>query len=122
MGIKQKIKHWYTKPRSGVLFGFSDWVLNSPDAMNILLYMSYLFAVVAIGIIWVLIMIFSEALWSKILFGVMFLVSANNLRNHIKTNKVLEGKAINFSMNEFLYEKKKKEKKKRWWNKLLKKN
>lgn len=45
MTIKEKIKHWYTKPRSGKAFEFTNWVLNSPKAMEITLAMGHVVAV-----------------------------------------------------------------------------
>jgi len=37
--MKQKLKQWYTKPRTSYIFELSAWILNNPSAFGIVYFM-----------------------------------------------------------------------------------
>ena len=42
-------KDWYTKKRTGWVFGFTNWIISSPKAFEILLTMSFLMSTFIFG-------------------------------------------------------------------------
>jgi len=101
MGIKNKIKYWYTKPRSGKAFGFTTWILTDPKAMGILLIMGYIVAAFMFTTLFILAVYFDWILPVKIIMGIFALVSIRNLYKYIRFNRKT-GTATNYAMNDVL--------------------
>ena len=101
MSIINKLKYWYTKPRSHKIFGLSTWIMTDPKAFSIVLIMGYVVAVVLFGGITFLAWWFG---WNWILKGIFtfgFLLSLRNLYKFYITHRKT-GSAVNITMGDFM--------------------
>ena len=97
MSIKSKIKHWWTKPRNGVLFEFGTWVLTDPKAYGVTMIMGKVAPFVLFGfftIIWIL----AGNIDLAVIFGIFWLLTSINFYKFIKNIRMCGWKHL-FSVN-----------------------
>jgi len=101
MNIINRLKYWYTRPRSGKMFGFASWIMTDPKAFSIVLIMGYVVAVALFGGIASLAWFFSWNWIAKGIFTFGFLLSSRNLYRFYITHRKT-GSAIDMTMSDFL--------------------
>lgn len=80
---KSKIKHWWTKPRKGVLFEFGTWVLTDPKAYGVTMIMGKVAPFFVFGgftLLWFL----AGNIDLGVIFGIFWLLSCINFYKFVK--------------------------------------
>ena len=101
MSLFNKIKYWYTRPRSGKIFGFATWVMTEPKAFSIVLIMGYVVACALFGGITFLSWWLGWNWLAKGIFTFGFLLSLRNLYRFFKY-QYKTGTAIDMTMGDFM--------------------
>lgn len=102
MGLKERVKDWYLRPRGSAFFGFVAWVLHSRRAFSVLLVMGHIVTVLFFGFFLLLSFLFGWNWFFRLVLFVFFLLTVRNLWKCLKFFRV-SGSSVNASMNEMIY-------------------
>jgi len=95
-----KFKSWYKKPRRGAMFRFSEWILTSKKAFDVVFTMGHIIAALLFGGLFILSLIYMGLLW-KAFLGIIFLLSLRNFYKYYKLQK--QGISMEMNVKEFVY-------------------
>jgi len=107
MKMFKRIKEWYKKPRKGLLFETSIYILNEPHAFNVLLMMGMVSGTIMFSFL-TLIFFMGEMYILTGLFGTFTLAILYKLYTLYKLGKVSGGITKIFgdrTVNDFVYKK-----------------
>src|SRR3990167_8863151 len=67
------IKKWWTRPRTGYIFGLTNWIISSSKALTILFVISYSFAFLFFGVLAFIFRFYAFPKWLFIIFSLLSL-------------------------------------------------
>ena len=99
-----KIKKWWTKPRKGFWYDYTNWLLNSPKALGYLMFTGTLIALILFGSSFIYALFTGNMLMIIILGIVTFVLSKRMYNIGMMSYKLgSPAKLYNMSANEFVF-------------------
>ena len=80
-------KSWYTRPRTGFIFGLSEWILHNPSAMSITAVMGHIVSIVLFTSLLGLALGYRWGIYSYIIFSLMLILTVRNFYKLLKISK-----------------------------------
>ena len=104
---KKESNNFFTKPRSGKIFETSDYILNHPEALYILLLMSHIFAVLFFATLFTLVFVYEGSYVLLLILGGGSALSLYKFVKYWRYRKTAKEMMGDMTVNDMLSKKKK---------------